>query len=100
MVGRRRADWVGISLTLRRTHRTWTGGFVTSSGQVTAASALPFAVGSLVWSPDGATVFAGASAHFGDESEVGGLARLDAAMGEIRWRIDEGRVGALAVSPD
>jgi WD40 repeat protein len=73
---------------------------VASSGQVTAASALPFAVGSLAWSQDGATVFAGASAHLGDESEVGGLASLDAATGQIRWRIDEGRISAIAVHPD
>jgi WD40 repeat protein len=57
-------------------------------------------VGSVAWSPDGATVFAGASAHLGDESEVGGLASLDMATGQIRWRIDEGRIGALAVHPD
>jgi WD40 repeat protein len=65
-----------------------------------AAYALPFAVGSVAWSPDGATVLAGASAHLGDESEVGGLASLDVATEQIRWRIDEERIGALAVHPD
>jgi WD40 repeat protein len=69
-------------------------------GQVALSVSLPFVVGQVVWSPDASWLVAGAFDGLSAVSEVGGLARVDVATGQIRWQIDAGRVGALAVSPD
>lgn len=68
---------------------------------VSSAADLPFDVGAVTWDPAGLWVIAGASRRTGAVSPVGGIARIDAATGLVRWQLaDEWRVTALAVRPD
>jgi WD40 repeat protein len=67
--------------------------------RVIATTALPYAVSSVAWSPDGQWVAAGADWWH----EAGGLAAIDSRSGVVRWHVGNHRilgVGKIMVAPD
>ena len=74
---------------------------MTAVAVVRSETTLPFQVGVIAWHPSNQWLAAGASRLSGAHSPVGGLARVDAATGLVRWHLPgEHLVTSMAVRAD